>query len=115
MTILLDVLLSFKIWDITLDRPWWNNFLPQSKWTFKLRVTVARACVSSARSIKLVNDVELVNSEGPRAGQAAAPLLVVGAGKAYAITDAAPKKTIMSVVQKVSNVFHFIWYAWRSL
>lgn len=71
----------------------------QSKWEFKLRVTVARACVASARSIKLVNDVELISNDPQN--HAHTPLLVVGAGKAYAITDATPKKSIMSVVQKV--------------
>ncbi|KAK7083035.1 hypothetical protein SK128_009246, partial [Halocaridina rubra] len=69
-----------------------------STWNFKLRVTVARAYVSSARSIKLVNDVELASSD-PRT-QAYTPLLVVGSGKAYAINDNAPKKAIMNVVQK---------------
>nr|XP_045594619.1 uncharacterized protein LOC123755819 [Procambarus clarkii] len=76
----------------------WLLLTVKSSWTFKLRVTVGRACVSSARSIKLVNDVELAS--GDPHSQARTPLLVVGAGKAYAINDSAPKKTIMSVVQK---------------
>nr|XP_053655194.1 uncharacterized protein LOC128704154 [Cherax quadricarinatus] len=76
----------------------WLLLTVKSSWTFKLRVTVARACVSSARSIKLVNDVELSCGDAQR--QALTPLLVVGSGKAYAINDSVPKKTIMSVVQK---------------
>ncbi|XP_071536349.1 uncharacterized protein [Panulirus ornatus] len=76
----------------------WLLLTVKSTWTFKLRVTVARACVSSARSIKLVNDVELAS--GDSQSQAHTPLLVVGSGKAYAINDSTPKKTIMSVVQK---------------
>ncbi|XP_063588514.1 uncharacterized protein LOC134765695 [Penaeus indicus] len=76
----------------------WLLLTVKSKWEFKLRVTVARACVASARSIKLVNDVELISND--QQSHAHTPLLVVGAGKAYAITDATPKKSIMSVVQK---------------
>lgn len=76
----------------------WLLLTVKTSWTFKLRVTVARACVSSARSIKLVNDVELASGD-PRT-QAHTPLLIVGSGKAYAINDNAPKKAIMSVVQK---------------
>lgn len=72
----------------------------QNRWTFKLRVTVARACVSSARSIKLVNDIELVQGEA-----GVAPLLVVGSGRAFAVPEQAHKKAIMGVVQKVRFFF----------
>ncbi|KAK4318585.1 hypothetical protein Pmani_010420 [Petrolisthes manimaculis] len=78
----------------------WLTLTLKTSWTFKLRVTVGRACVASARSIKLVNDVELATSACPTPPSSNPPLLVVGAGKAYAITDSAPKKSIMSVVQK---------------
>ncbi|XP_076035197.1 uncharacterized protein LOC143021508 [Oratosquilla oratoria] len=74
----------------------WLFLTVKSEWLFKLRITVARACVSAARSIKLVNDVEL---NGAAEGSSA-PLLVVGGGKAYAITNTSHRKTIMSVVQK---------------
>ncbi|XP_064104586.1 uncharacterized protein LOC135214323 [Macrobrachium nipponense] len=76
----------------------WLFLTVKTTWTFKLRVTVARACVSSARSIKLVNDVELASGD-PRT-QPHTPLLIVGSGKAYAINDNGPKKAIMNVIQK---------------
>ncbi|CAL4142068.1 unnamed protein product [Meganyctiphanes norvegica] len=72
----------------------------KSTWTFKLRVSVARACVSSARSIKLVNDVEL-SSWNDR--NSLLPLLVVGGGKAYAIADSQPRKKIMAVIHKTQE------------
>ncbi|XP_068209009.1 uncharacterized protein [Palaemon carinicauda] len=76
----------------------WLFLTVKTTWTFKLRVTVARACVASARSIKLVNDVELASGD-PRT-QPHTPLLIVGSGKAYAINDSGPKKAIMNVIQK---------------
>ncbi|CAL4158417.1 unnamed protein product, partial [Meganyctiphanes norvegica] len=75
----------------------WLGFTLKVKWTFNLRVTVARACVSSARSIKLVSDVELMTTKDIATKT---PLLVIGGGKAYAITDQMPAKSIMNVVHK---------------
>ena len=54
-----------------------------------------------------MNDVELASAaeggHGDPSGSQMTPLLVVGGGKAYAISDTAPRKTIMSVIQKVGT------------
>ena len=59
--------------------------------------------MSSARSIKLVNDIEMLQGDADHdATSHSAPLLVVGSGRAFAVPDATHKKAIMGVVQKVS-------------
>lgn len=73
----------------------WLILTIKQHWLFKLRVTVGRAAVRSARSIKLVTDVDLLSST-----DAAAPLLVVGNGRTYTVSDTSPKKAIMGVIQK---------------
>ncbi|XP_018010505.2 uncharacterized protein LOC108667916 [Hyalella azteca] len=80
----------------------WLIFTVKNKWVFKLRVTVARACVSSSRSIKLVNDVELLQAKprDERHGDAEAPLLVVGRGRAFVVPQGDHKRSIMSVVHQ---------------
>lgn len=76
----------------------------QNHWVFKLRVTIARACVSSSRSIKLVNDIELLQGEEQaEGGSHTAPLLVVGQGHAFAVPQLPHKKAIMGVVHKVQT------------
>lgn len=78
----------------------WLILTIKQKWSFKLRVTVGRAAVKSARSIRLVTDVDLV---GARDGScSSAPLLVVGNGRTYTISETSPKKAIMSVIQKAA-------------
>lgn len=83
--------------------------LPQ---TFKLRVTVARAVVRSARSVRLCTDVELlsgrrrsvVGGSGSGGGEASTePLLVVGNGRAYTVADAEPRNAIMGVINKTQQ------------
>ena len=39
----------------------WLFLTVKQRWRFKLRVTVGRAVVRDARSVKLVNDVDLQN------------------------------------------------------
>ena len=74
----------------------WLGLTLKNRWTFKLRVSVARTSVASARSIKLVNDVDLRQSlDG-----STAPLLVVGGGRAYEITQDHHKNGIMNLAQK---------------
>ena len=76
---------------------------PQRSWSFKLRVTVARACVASTRSIKVVTDVELAQaSEGSQA-----PLLVVGEGRAFAVPPGEGARGVMALVRKVSIFFYW--------
>ncbi|XP_053986517.1 protein tincar isoform X1 [Hylaeus volcanicus] len=79
----------------------WICLTIKQRWTFKLRVTIGRATVRSARSVKLVTDVDLVSARDDEDGTSA-PLLVVGNGRTYTIADASPKKAIMSVIQKAA-------------
>jgi len=77
----------------------WLLLTLKQRWDFKLRVTVGRATVRSARSVKLVTDVDLVSAHHDALE---APLLVVGNGRTYTITDISPKKAIMSVIQRAA-------------
>ncbi|XP_051161493.1 protein tincar isoform X3 [Leptopilina boulardi] len=79
----------------------WIFLTIKQKWIFKLRVTVGRATVRSARSVKLVTDVDLLSARDDEDGTTA-PLLVVGNGRTYTIADTSPKKAIMSVIQKAA-------------
>ena len=79
----------------------WILLTIKQKWIFKLRVTVGRATVRSARSVKLVTDVDLLMAEDDNGGSTA-PLLVVGNGRTYTIADTSPKKAIISVIQKAA-------------
>lgn len=73
----------------------WLILTIKQKWEFKLRVTVGKAAVKSARSIKLLTDVELLSS-----CESSAPLLVVASGRTYTVCDSSPKKTIINVIHK---------------
>jgi len=77
----------------------WLVLTVKQHWVFRLRVTVGRAAVRSARSVKLLTDVDLVANGTP---DASAPLLVVGGGRTYTVSDTSPKKTIMGVIQKTA-------------
>lgn len=79
----------------------WVFLTVKQKWIFKLRVTIGRATVRSARSVKLVTDVDLLSARDDEEGTNA-PLLVVGNGRTYTIADTSPKKAIMSVIQKAA-------------
>ncbi|KAL0269560.1 UNVERIFIED_CONTAM: hypothetical protein PYX00_007252 [Menopon gallinae] len=79
----------------------WLILTVKQHWIFQLRITVGRAAVRSARSVKLVTDVDLVSST-KHIDDANAPLLVVGNGRTYTIADISPKKTIMNVIQKAA-------------
>lgn len=79
----------------------WIFLTIKQRWTFKLRVTIGRATVRSARSVKLVTDVDLLSARDDEEGTSA-PLLVVGNGRTYTIADSSPKKAIMSVIQKAA-------------
>ncbi|XP_008202989.1 protein tincar isoform X3 [Nasonia vitripennis] len=79
----------------------WLFLSLKRRWTFKLRVTIGRATVRSARSVKLVTDVDLVNRKDEEDGSGA-PLLVVGNGRTYTVAETSPKKAIMSVIQKAA-------------
>ncbi|XP_023246352.1 protein tincar [Copidosoma floridanum] len=83
----------------------WLALAVKRRWTFKVRVTIGRATVRSARSLKLVTDVDLMTA-GARDDEeslgAAAPLLVVGNGRTYTVAETSPKKAIMGVIQKAA-------------
>lgn len=79
----------------------WIFLTIKQTWIFKLRVTIGRATVRSARSVKLVTDVDLITAKDGDEGSSA-PLLVVGNGRTYTIADNSPKKAIMSVIQKAA-------------
>lgn len=79
----------------------WVLLTIKQRWTFKLRVTIGRATVRSARSVKLVTDVDLLSAREEE-DSTSAPLLVVGNGRTYTIADTSPKKAIMSVIQKTA-------------
>ncbi|XP_020300399.1 protein tincar isoform X2 [Pseudomyrmex gracilis] len=79
----------------------WIFLTIKQRWTFKLRVTIGRATVRSARSVKLVTDVDLLSARDDDDGTSA-PLLVVGHGRTYTIADTSPKRAIMSVIQKAA-------------
>ncbi|XP_063974705.1 protein tincar isoform X2 [Diachasmimorpha longicaudata] len=93
----------------------WFFLTIKRNWIFKVRVTIARATVRSARSVKLVTDVDLLacrtkndngeddeDDEEPDIDQegVGTPLLVVGDGKTYSIAEASPKRAIMTVIQR---------------
>lgn len=95
----------------------WLFLTIKHKWDFKLRVTVSnpkhhhrtilpmnffqigKATVRSARNVKLVTDVDLTTKSEDSTQQ---PLLIVGNGRTYTVTEHSPKKAIMSVVQKAT-------------
>ncbi|KAJ8664445.1 hypothetical protein QAD02_006107 [Eretmocerus hayati] len=97
--------IAFTILHLGLWLLLWVCLSLKRHWTFKLRVTIARATVRSARSLKLVTDVDLANSKTHDDDEDAgshAPLLVVGNGRTYTVPETSPKKAIMSVIQKAA-------------
>ena len=68
-------------------------------WKFKLRVTVGRASVHNAKSIKLVNDIDLHHQPVDKEN---APMLIVGFGKTFTVHDQAPKKLIMRTLARAA-------------
>lgn len=89
-------ILHLAIWLV-----FWIGLAFKKRWIFKIRVTIGRATVRNARSVKLVTDVDLANGRDAEDG-AAAPLLVVGNGRTYTVAETSPKKAIMSVIQKAA-------------
>lgn len=79
----------------------WIILTIKQRWTFKMRVTIGRATVRSARSLKLVTDVDLLSAKDDDDGTSA-PLLIVDNGRTYTIADNSPKRAIMNVIQKAA-------------
>lgn len=108
----------------------WLFLTIKHKWTFKIKITVGRATVRSARSVRLITDIELAsrrqaaqmdanrrrrrhdddehpNRNSSNSGNSdvsvSQPLLVVGNGRAYTVSETTSRKAIMSVVQKAAT------------
>ncbi|XP_072379513.1 protein tincar [Diabrotica undecimpunctata] len=79
----------------------WLFLSIKQKWTFKLRITIGRATVRESRSLRLVHDVHL-NSHREDASQQ--PLLVIGNGRTYSVSETSPKRAIMGVIQKAALI-----------
>uniref|UniRef100_A0A0K2T0T5 Protein tincar n=1 Tax=Lepeophtheirus salmonis TaxID=72036 RepID=A0A0K2T0T5_LEPSM len=79
------------LWIVT-----WLFLTVKQNWTFKLRVTVGRSVVKSARSIKLVNDIDL-DSDAENG-----PMLIVGYGKTFTVNESEPKKLIMNTLARAA-------------
>ena len=75
----ITTILHLFLWIVT-----WLFLTVKMTWKFKLRVTVGRATVNNARSIKLVNDIDLHHTPVDREN---APMLIVGFGKTFTIHD----------------------------
>ncbi|KAJ1521188.1 hypothetical protein ONE63_002878 [Megalurothrips usitatus] len=80
----------------------WLLLTVKHNWSFKLRVTVARAVVRSARSVRLCTDLELLDEQRGPGGAAAAvePLIVVGNGRSYTVSDPEPRNAILGLIAK---------------
>ncbi|CAH1115016.1 unnamed protein product [Psylliodes chrysocephalus] len=79
----------------------WLFLTIKQKWIFKLRITIGRATVKESRSLRLVHDVHLNNRREDTTQQ---PLLVVGNGRTYSVTETSPKRAIMGVIQKAALI-----------
>ncbi|XP_057652628.1 protein tincar isoform X2 [Diorhabda carinulata] len=79
----------------------WLFLTIKQKWTFKIRVTIGRATVKESRSLRLVHDVHLSSHREDAAQQ---PLLVIGNGRTYSVSDISPKRAIMGVIQKAALI-----------
>lgn len=94
LIVILSSILHLFIWVLL-----WLILTLKQHWEFKLRVTVGQATVRSAHSIRLVTDVQLAAANQDYAN---APLLIVGHGRTYTISETNSKKAIMSVIQKAT-------------
>lgn len=94
LVIILSSILHLFVWVLL-----WLILTLKQHWEFKLRVTVGHATVRSAHSIRLVTDVQLITANQDYAN---APLLVVGHGRTYTVSENNSKKAIMTVIQKAT-------------
>lgn len=76
----------------------WLFLTMKQNWIFKLRVTVGHAVVKSARSIKLLNDVDLMN-DGETSNDA---MMIVAFGKSFTVVEPTPKKLIMNTLARAA-------------
>ncbi|CAH1115017.1 unnamed protein product [Psylliodes chrysocephalus] len=71
------------------------------KRTVAKKLQIGRATVKESRSLRLVHDVHLNNRREDTTQQ---PLLVVGNGRTYSVTETSPKRAIMGVIQKAALI-----------
>lgn len=95
LTAVIATILHLFFWIVV-----WLFLTLKQSWTFKLRVTVGRATVKSARSIKLLNDVDMDNEE--REDDADAAMMIVAFGKSFTVSDPTPKKLIMNTLARAA-------------
>ena len=94
LVFVITTVLHLFLWIVT-----WLFLTVKMSWKFKLRVTVGRAAVHNAKSIKLVNDIDLHHQPVDKEN---APMLIVGFGKTFTIHDQAPKKLIMKTLARAA-------------
>ena len=94
LVFVIATVLHLFLWIVT-----WLFLTVKMTWKFKLRVTVGRAAVHNAKSIKLVNDIDLHHQPVDKEN---APMLIVGFGKTFTVHDPAPKKLIMRTLAKAA-------------
>ncbi|XP_030768318.1 protein tincar isoform X3 [Sitophilus oryzae] len=81
----------------------WLFLTVKQAWTFKIRITIGQATVRESRSLRLVHDVHLSNHRTEETVQQQ-PLLVIGNGRTYTVSETSPKKAIMGVIQKAALI-----------
>jgi len=94
LVFVITTVLHLFLWIVT-----WLFLTVKMTWKFKLRVTVGRAAVHNAKSIKLVNDIDLHHTPVDKEN---APMLIVGFGKTFTIHDQGPKKLIMKTLARAA-------------
>ena len=94
LVFVIATVLHLFLWIVT-----WLFLTVKMTWKFKLRVTVGRAAVHNAKSIKLVNDIDLHHTPVDKEN---APMLIVGFGKTFTVHDQAPKKLIMRTLARAA-------------
>lgn len=94
LVFVIATVLHLFLWIVT-----WLFLTLKMTWKFKLRVTVGRAAVHNAKSIKLVNDIDLHHHPVDKEN---APMLIVGFGKTFTVHDPGPKKLIMKTLARAA-------------
>ena len=92
LTCVIATILHLFLWIVI-----WLFLTVKQTWTFKLRVTVGRNVVKNARSIKLLNDIDLSNGDGP-----SDTMMIVASGKSFSVSDSVPKKLIMNTLARAA-------------
>ena len=73
----------------------WLFLTVKQQWSFKLRVTVGRHMVRNARSIKLVNDIDLTDRDSEA-------MMIMANGRTFSVTESGPKKLIMNTLARAA-------------